>query len=282
VNGWIRLHRQIIESPVFADAELLKLWLWILAKASTKERHVSMSIGRCRKIVTIQAGQCVVGRVKSAEALDWKPSTFRNRLQKLNEMGMVKIEVDTHWSVVSVTKWLEYQSRNSEERTTKGQPKDSLRTTKGQPKDTNKKVKNCKKVEKVEKEETNTTSVDESLLSWIDFWNSLKSKNLVHREVSKKPSEGVQTAWRRVQSSEVLQELLADKDTLERKIRDQPFLKGAWFTLPKLLGARNKEKEFFVRKILDGCYVSTNQKPTANQGPGVNYDSTWDPSNAEF
>ena len=126
-----------------------------------------------------------------------------------------------------------------------------------------------------------STSVDECLFSWITFWNSLKDKGLVSVGASEVPSEGVVKGWKRVQASKVLQELLADKDAIERKIREQSFLQGGWFTLPKLFGGKNGDGEFIVRKILASGYKS-NGKPTANVGAGVNFDPNKDYSNAKF
>ena len=103
---------------------------------------------------------------------------------------------------------------------------------------------------------------------------------------SEVPSEGVQKGWQRVQNSSVLKELLSDRDALEAKIREQPFLKGSWFNLSKLFGGKNTDGEFIVRRILDGGYKS-NSKPQAKVitneervkailekafSPGINYD----------
>ena len=127
-----------------------------------------------------------------------------------------------------------------------------------------------------------STNVDESLFSWITFWNSLKDKGLVSVGASEVPSEGVVKGWKRVQASKVLQELLADKDALERKIRESAYLhSAAWFNLAKLFGGKNSDGEFIVRKILASGYMS-NGKPTANVGAGVNFDPNKDYSNAKF
>ena len=33
LTGWIKLHRQIVDSAVFQDEHLLRLWIWLLSKA---------------------------------------------------------------------------------------------------------------------------------------------------------------------------------------------------------------------------------------------------------
>lgn len=177
--GWIRLHRQILESAIFADAELLKLWIWLLTRASSKCRHISLTTGRGSRITEIEPGQCIIGRERSAVELGWNPSTFRNRMAKLAELGMISIVPDTHWSLVSITNWKQFQRKGDESRTGKGQAKDNqetgkgqakdrLRTDKGQAKDTNKNGKNDKKEEKGE-----SASGKSAPYEVVDTWNRL-------------------------------------------------------------------------------------------------------------
>lgn len=159
IGNWIKLHRQVIESDVFADPHLFHLWTWLLVRAAFKIQHVRMSTGRGTVVVTLLPGQLVTGRGQGATALGIPESTFRNRLEKLKSMGMITIDSDTHWSIVSIVNWLVYQQLDDEERTgidnEKGQAKDRhntndltvehdigeslvdrLRTGKGQAKDT--------------------------------------------------------------------------------------------------------------------------------------------------
>ena len=128
-GNWFALHRKILDSEVFADPHMLRLWIWLLARASFKTTHVSMSTGRGSTTVTLKPGQSIVGRKSGADALEWKPSTFRNRLDRLEKMDMVSIKKDTHWSIVSIVNWRQYQATEETNRTGKGQPS---RTGKGQ------------------------------------------------------------------------------------------------------------------------------------------------------
>lgn len=128
-GNWIALHRKIIDSAVFADAELLRLWIWVLSRANFRTVNISMTVGRGQTIVELSPGQLVIGRNTGAAALGWKPSTFRDRLERLAKHGMVTIKPDTHWSVVSIVNWGIYQSLGDHSTTTKRngrrQPTDS-------------------------------------------------------------------------------------------------------------------------------------------------------------
>jgi hypothetical protein len=194
-STYLALHRQIVESDVFADANLLKLWIWILCRATYKKRSLPMKTGKGVRTVWLQPGTLLVGRNTSASDLSWPPSTFRDRLERLETMGMISIKSDSQWSIVSVTKWKEFQSDNKKQTTTKDKtgddnqksddlpietkakkarsPKqdDNQPTTDRQPTDTYNKGKNDKKGENVSK--SSSSSMD---FSFDDF--SLDAKRL--------------------------------------------------------------------------------------------------------
>ncbi|WP_153559368.1 hypothetical protein [Roseimaritima sediminicola] len=321
MDGWIRLHRQTLDSAVFQDAYLLQLFLWLLLRASIKPRAVSMRTGRGKTIVNLDAGQTIVGRRAAAEQLGWKQSTFRDRLARLQAMGMVTIEPDTHWSVVSVTNWLTYQrpepgettgTRHSSttgkrqinepakdgklfdttggsgggddrQTTTNRQANDNQPTGKRQPTDTNKKGEKEEKHENDKKEKNNplasASDADRELIAWIELWNQLKADGLVHAGVADKPSKGVVAGWKRVNRSPELRGLLSDHEAVRKAVKESEFVRGSWFTLPKLLGGTNKDGEYIVQKLLDGGYAGSNTpKPrTANVGAGVNYNPLEEP-----
>ncbi|QEG43458.1 hypothetical protein [Roseimaritima ulvae] len=162
-EGWIRLHRQLLDSIVFQDENLLRLFLYLLLRATSNRQCISMRTGRGQTLIKLARGQTIVGREAGSDALGWPPSTFRNRLAKLQELGMVEIVSRSHFSIVTITNWSTYQR---DTRTTKGQANsqgkdweisddtsqhaeemDNQRTGNGQPKDTYKKAKKVKKAE---------------------------------------------------------------------------------------------------------------------------------------
>jgi hypothetical protein len=134
-RGYVKLWRKIEDSAVFADAHLLQLFLWCLMRATHKTYTVPARTGRGQTVVTLQPGQFIFGRNAAAKALRCPPSSIRNRIDSLRRRGMVDIQPDTHFSVVTIIKWHLYQ-QDAEEL---GQ---ATRQASGQPKDTYKNVKN--------------------------------------------------------------------------------------------------------------------------------------------
>ena len=101
MQGYIKLHRKILDNGVFADAELLKVFIWCILKANTTPNIV---YGR-----KIDIGQFVTGRVSAAEELRLKPSTVYKRMQVLKKQGYIEIDSNSKNSLVTVIKYKSYQ-----------------------------------------------------------------------------------------------------------------------------------------------------------------------------
>ena len=100
-NGYIKLHRKILDNGVFADAELLKVFVWCILKANTTPNIV---YGR-----KVDVGQFITGRVSAAEELHLKPSTVYKRMQVLKKQGYIDINSSTKNSLITVVKFKSYQ-----------------------------------------------------------------------------------------------------------------------------------------------------------------------------
>ena len=143
-GGWIKLHRKVMESRVWQNHELFFVWVWCLLRANHKGQWVSVFTGRGATTVHIEPGQFVFGRFQAAEELGMKASSVRNRMAKLKDMGNLDIEPDTHFSIVTILKWEEYQKSDGSDGQATGQANDTQRTANGQSGDTNKNDKNRK------------------------------------------------------------------------------------------------------------------------------------------
>ena len=85
--GWVRLYRKTLDSAVWGDAELLKVWVWCLLRANRKEGWVTLSTGKGSTQVHLLPGQLVAGRFSAATELGMKPTTAWYRLQRLTKLG---------------------------------------------------------------------------------------------------------------------------------------------------------------------------------------------------
>jgi len=144
-NGWVKLHRKVLESSVWGNEGLLKVWLWCLLRANHLETWQTMSTGKGKTQVHLLPGQFITGRDSASKELDQKPTTLRKRMLVLQKLGNILLKSDTHWTIVSVCNWDTYQSGAKP----KGQASDRQVTGKGQASDTDKNDKNEKKEKKL-------------------------------------------------------------------------------------------------------------------------------------
>jgi len=141
-EGWIKLHRKIMESQIWCNPIGLKIWVWILLKAnhSEKPNWVNMSTGRGTTTIRVFQGQFIYGRKSAAKELKLPESTVRNWIKKLEDFGMILGQPKGHYTIIQVNNWEQYQVFG----------KDKQRTSKGQAKDTNNNYNNEKNVKKTQ------------------------------------------------------------------------------------------------------------------------------------
>jgi hypothetical protein len=135
-TNFVLLHRKIIDSAVFANPNHLKIWLWILLKTTRKPKSFPVKIGGGIHTVQLKRGQFLFGRNKAEEELCLSGSLIYRSIQKFAEWGMIIIEANSHYSVITVCKFNSYQKVNTGERTANELPPNHQRTTDELPMDT--------------------------------------------------------------------------------------------------------------------------------------------------
>lgn len=113
MDGWLKLYRKIMDSPVFNDPDMYRLWSLCLFKASYTERDVAVG----RQIMKLQPGEFVTGRdsLESEYNRNMKPSkrvsaiTLWRMLKTLEEWGKLNINSTNKYSIVSIVNWSFYQ-----------------------------------------------------------------------------------------------------------------------------------------------------------------------------
>lgn len=152
-GDWLKLYRRVTKSRVFASAELLRLWIWCLCEASWQQRWVTVSTGVGEIEVELQPGQFVFGRGVTAKKLRVAPSTLWKRMKKLETLGNVNIQSNTHCSVVSICNWTTYQLMDDDKEQAKEQQRDSNVTAREQQRDSQGTGKGTPKKEGIEEGE---------------------------------------------------------------------------------------------------------------------------------
>lgn len=149
-GDWLKLHRCILDSAIFTDDWLTRLWIWCLCKANFRDNIFRGQV--------VKRGQFITGRVSGAGELHVSPSKWYRGLEKLAELGNITIDTNSNWTTVTICRFTDYQRDSADreqqmnsERTGSEQDLNSERTasdtTNGQPADT---TKECKKERKKE------------------------------------------------------------------------------------------------------------------------------------
>lgn len=133
-NGYIKLHRKLLSCSIFGNAPMVQLWVWCLLRA----RHEPGSVTIGRQTVELEPGQFIFGRHVASEELRTPGSTVWRMMKSLEELGMLKIESNNKFSIVTVENWASYQSGNEEVK--------SKRKRTAKEADTNKNEKNVKNI----------------------------------------------------------------------------------------------------------------------------------------
>jgi hypothetical protein len=140
-KGWIKLHRQLLESEVFASEKALKIWIWILLKANFKNRFVPLRIGAGQSVVEIGRGQLLFGRFSAEDELGINGSTIYKWIKKMEQSKMITIESNSHYTVITVCNYDVYNQDEEQEVTAVEQPSNNTVTTEEQHGNTPKKEK---------------------------------------------------------------------------------------------------------------------------------------------
>lgn len=145
MQGYIKTYRKMMDSPIWQDPFYLKLWMYCLMKASHKEHEQIVG----DSMITLQPGEFITGRMSLTDDLNkgMKPkqrqseTTWWRYLNNLEKWGMLNIKKTNKYSVVTVSKWDDYQGNEQEmnnKRTSNEQQMDIRWTSDGHQMNTNK------------------------------------------------------------------------------------------------------------------------------------------------
>lgn len=131
MEGWIKLHRKILENPIVCkDAETMAIWIYLLLNATHKEIP---AVFKGEKIV-LQPGQLITGRKSIAKKLDVTESKVQRVLKCYENEHQIEQRVSNANRLITIIKWNEYQDNEHAIE----QPMNNQRTTNEQPVNTNK------------------------------------------------------------------------------------------------------------------------------------------------
>ncbi len=107
--GWIKLHRLLLDKEIFQDAHVLKVFIYLLLKASYKEMNLKVG----NKSIELMPGQLLYGRRVVSQKLNMGEGKLRNIMKYLIANGSIEVESHSKYSIVTIANWEQYQRGES-------------------------------------------------------------------------------------------------------------------------------------------------------------------------
>jgi hypothetical protein len=173
-EGWIKLHRKILQWEWFQDDKTFRVFLYLLLSANHKDKKW--------KGVDVKRGQLITGRVSIAKSVGISERSVRTCLNRLKTTNELTIKTTNRFSIITITKYEEYQISNNQNDQQNDQPTANKRPTN----DHNQELKNEKNKEKEEEKEILISEIQKQKEDeeWIiqnrkeaeEFFNRMESR----------------------------------------------------------------------------------------------------------
>ncbi len=118
-NGWIKLHRQILEWEWYEDINCFRLFTHLLLKANHKEKRY--------KGIVVKAGQIVTSRDLLAQETGLSSQQVRTAITKLKSTNEITSVTSSQGTIIEVVNYEKYQLSTNE--ITEEQPTSNQRVT---------------------------------------------------------------------------------------------------------------------------------------------------------
>ena len=122
-NGWIKLHRRILENPLYKNPAWLSVWITLLLLANHNEDKEFFLEG---KQIKIKPGQFVTGRKAISMKTGIPQTTVERILSALERVQQIGQQKTTKYRLITILKWKDYQMLDNKW-TTNGQQTDTIK-----------------------------------------------------------------------------------------------------------------------------------------------------------
>jgi hypothetical protein len=122
MNGWIKIHRKILDWEWYGDTNMFRLWMHLLLKASTYDRDwMGMSISRGQVVTTLR---------ELEEETGLTTRNLRTCIERLENDKQIDKQTTNKLSVITICKYDDYQVCDDDERQTNDKQNDKQTTNK--------------------------------------------------------------------------------------------------------------------------------------------------------
>lgn len=222
--GWIKLHRKILDNPIFLKPDLFQLFSYCLLRANHSETKIIWN----GKEEILEKGCFITGRKILAKDTGQTESGIFRRLKVLQTLKIISVKSNNRFSVVKVLNYSLYQGADVEDE----QPVNNQRTTTEQPANTDNTLKNLKKIEN---EKKGIYTPDE--LEILMIWNS---EEIIKHTESEPLKKEIAKALKKPGKENVILAITQ----YSRLLHDDDFYYSNKFTLTNFLKQKNALPNF--------------------------------------
>jgi DNA-binding transcriptional MocR family regulator len=105
MEGFILLHRKMLDNAIFYKADYYQIWSYILLKVNHKDTEI---IWNGEKKI-LKKGSGIFSQKKISEELRISIGTVHNALKYLKSENQIEIKTTTKFTEIQVVKWEDYQ-----------------------------------------------------------------------------------------------------------------------------------------------------------------------------
>lgn len=134
MEGWISIHRKLIEASWFKKSEYVHLWLYLLLKANHKDKEVFIG----NEKILIKRGQLLTSRNKLSEAVHVQENKIYRILKCFENEHQIEQQKTSRYTIISIVNYDTYQKNEQ----VIEQQMNSERTADEQPMNTNNNINN--------------------------------------------------------------------------------------------------------------------------------------------
>ena len=109
-QGWVCVHRQLLDNPIFKNDKLFRVFMYCLLKASHTDHD--QLVGDC--IVKLKSGDLATGRNAISTGTGLTTQNVRTALSKLEKLDILTSKPTNKFSIISITNWNQYQQTNKQ------------------------------------------------------------------------------------------------------------------------------------------------------------------------
>jgi len=127
-QGWVKLHRKLLDNPILSRGQHLQVWITLLLLANHKPNTIIVD----NKRTTLSKGQVLTSRKVISKMTNVPETTIERILNYLENEHQIGQQKTNKYRIITILNYTTYQGM--------GTKTDNRWTTKGQRVDTNKNV----------------------------------------------------------------------------------------------------------------------------------------------